>query len=99
MALALGTPLLVLWLTSIAAGPTAYAEMQACASHWFAQLFLLGWTFALIYHLCNGIRHLFWDAGQGYEIETLHKSGWAVVACAGVMTVVVFFTAIAGGIG
>jgi succinate dehydrogenase / fumarate reductase cytochrome b subunit len=40
---------------------------------------VFGITFALCYHFCNGIRHLFWDFGKGYEIETVYKSGYAVL--------------------
>jgi len=40
---------------------------------------LLGWSWALLYHLCNGIRHLFLDAGKGFDIPTAYKSGYAVV--------------------
>ena len=77
--LTVGTPLLVYWLYTIASGPEAYSALQNCLSHWFSQLMLLGWTFSLYYHLCNGIRHLFWDIGQGYELETLYTSGKLVL--------------------
>jgi len=40
---------------------------------------LIGFTFALFFHLCNGIRHLFWDTGRGFEMAQLRASGWAVV--------------------
>ena len=40
----------------------------------------LGWTFSLFFHLCNGIRHLFWDAGYGFDLQTIYASGWSVVA-------------------
>lgn len=95
--LALGTPFLVYWLMSIAAGPSAYLELQECLSHWLAKLLLLAWTFSLFYHLCNGIRHLFWDAGKGFEITTLYKSGWVVVACAITLTAITVFSALSGG--
>lgn len=95
--LALGTPLLVYWLVKLAAGPTEYAALQECFSHWFVQLFLLGWTFAMYYHLCNGIRHLFWDIGKGFDLENLHKSGYAVLVCSSILTVVTVVMALAGG--
>lgn len=95
--LALGTPLLVYWLMTLATGPEAYQEMQQCFSHWFVQLVLLGWTFALFYHLCNGIRHLFWDIGKGFEMDNLYKSGWAVVGSAVVLTVITVVLALSGG--
>lgn len=95
--LALGTPLLVYWLVQLAAGPTAYQQMQECVSHWFVQLLLIGWTFALFYHLSNGIRHLFWDIGQGFEMATLHKSGYAVIASAIILTAITVVVAYSGG--
>ena len=84
--LALGTPLLVYWLWAIAAGPETYAHLVAVLNHWFVQLVLLGWTFALFYHLCNGIRHLFWDIGKGFEIETLYTTGKIVILISVLLT-------------
>ena len=95
--LAVSTPVLVYWLMTIASGPGAYAALQDCFSHWFAKLFLLAWTFAFFYHMCNGIRHLFWDVGRGYEIENLYKSGYAVVAVASTLTLVTIIVALSGG--
>ena len=48
---------------------------------------MLGWTFSLFFHLCNGIRHLIWDAGHGFELRTIYASGWSVVAASTVLTV------------
>jgi len=95
--LAISTPVLVYWLMSIAAGPEAYADLQAVFSNWFAKLFLLAWSFAFYYHMCNGIRHLFWDAGHGFEIETLYKSGYMVVASAAILTLITIIVALSGG--
>lgn len=63
---------------------------------WFGLLLLFGWTFALFFHLCNGIRHLFWDAGQGLEIKQVYASGWAVVAASGGLTVLAWIIGLAG---
>lgn len=84
--LMLGTPLLICWLGSIAGGAESYSEFQGFASNWLISLLLVGWTFALFYHLCNGIRHLFWDAGHGFELDSLYKSGWAVLCIAVLLT-------------
>lgn len=92
--LALGTPFLVYWLVALAAGPQSYVEAQALASHWLGQLLLAGWTFGLMYHLCNGIRHLFWDIGQGFELETLYRTGWLVLIAALLLTAAIWFTAL-----
>ena len=86
VALAVGAPLLVWWLVSAAAGPETFAATRAFWGSWFGQVLLLGWTFALFYHLCNGIRHLAWDLGYGFELNAVTLSGWLVVAGAGVLT-------------
>lgn len=95
--LTLATPLLVCWLAAIAAGAEAYADFQQFASHWFVLLLILGWTFSLFYHLCNGIRHLFWDVGRGYELEDLYKSGWLVLASSIVLTALAVVAALKQG--
>lgn len=86
IALAVGTLLLVWWLVAAGLGPDAFANAQAFLGSWIGRLLLFGWTFALQYHLCNGIRHLFWDAGKGFELPAAYASGWAVVIVATVLT-------------
>jgi succinate dehydrogenase / fumarate reductase cytochrome b subunit len=85
VALAPGTLLLVYWLAAAAAGPEAFATAQVLVGSIVGRLLLLGWTFALFYHLCNGIRHLFWDAGYGLELPDLYRSGWLVVFASGAL--------------
>ena len=87
IALAVGTLLLVWWLVAAATGEAAFADVQAVIGSWIGRLLLLGWSFALFYHLCNGIRHLFWDAGKGFEIEQAYMSGRIVVGAAVVLTI------------
>lgn len=84
--LALGTLMLLYWLVAAAHGPEAYAAAQRCIAGLPAQILLCGWTFAFYYHLCNGIRHLLWDTGWGFELDTAYKTGYAVVAGAVVLT-------------
>jgi succinate dehydrogenase / fumarate reductase cytochrome b subunit len=100
VALAVGVPLLVWWLAAAALGPDAFETVCAFWGSWFGQLLLLGWTFALFYHLCNGIRHLAWDLGYGFDPETAALTGWLVVAGAGGLTLVtwVFACSITGAI-
>ncbi len=87
VALAVGTLLLVWWLLAAASGPQAFATVQGFIGSWIGQLLLFGWSFALFYHLCNGIRHLAWDAGFGFEIETMTATGWIVVFASAGLTV------------
>lgn len=84
--LSLGTLALTYWLVAAAAGPDAYASAQSLLGSWLGQIILWTWAFSLFYHLCNGIRHLFWDAGQGFEIRTLYLSGYSVWIISGLLT-------------
>jgi len=86
VALGAGTLLLAWWLVAAAAGPEPYASVRAFVGSILGRFVLLGFTFSLFYHLCNGIRHLFWDAGVGFELQTARTSGWAALALAVVLT-------------
>ena len=88
--LSMGVVLLAWWLCALAAGPWAYAAFARHLTAWYGQLLLAGWTWALMYHLCNGIRHLFWDIGKGYSIPVAYKSGYAVVALSLLLTIAAF---------
>lgn len=96
--LSLGSPLLVFWLVSIANGHASYERWLDFSSFFLVKLFMLGWTFAVFYHLSNGIRHLFWDVGHGYELDTLHKSGYAVLASAFILTSITIVFAVSQGV-
>jgi succinate dehydrogenase / fumarate reductase cytochrome b subunit len=80
IALSVGSLLLILWLIAAAAGPQAYSLLQSFMRSWLGILLMFAWTFSLFFHLCNGIRHLVWDAGYGFELRTIYASGWTVVA-------------------
>jgi succinate dehydrogenase / fumarate reductase cytochrome b subunit len=77
--LAFGALGLVCWLAAAAAGAQAFEAINALWGSALGILFLVGSAWALFYHLLNGIRHLFWDVGIGFELETASRSGWAVV--------------------
>ncbi|NQW10655.1 MAG: succinate dehydrogenase, cytochrome b556 subunit [Alphaproteobacteria bacterium] len=95
VALSVGTMLLVWWLFAAASGPDAFAVVQGFLGSWFGYLVLFGFSYALMYHLCNGIRHLFWDAGLGFELEIVYKSGWATVIASAALTVLTWLVALA----
>jgi succinate dehydrogenase / fumarate reductase cytochrome b subunit len=86
-ALAVGTLFLAWWLIAAAMGPDAYATVESFYASWLGYLVLLGFSFSLMYHLCNGIRHLAWDAGWGFDLPTAYASGWAVLAGSVILTV------------
>ena len=100
VALVIGTLVLVYWLLAVASGAEAYASAQQLLGSWFGRIVLLGFSFALFFHLCNGIRHLFWDVGLGFELKTAYASGTAVVIVSIVMTVLAWSLAYAmrGGV-
>ncbi|MDJ0685923.1 MAG: succinate dehydrogenase, cytochrome b556 subunit [Alphaproteobacteria bacterium] len=79
VALGVGTLYFAWWLLALASGPEAFATVQSFSGSWLGRLMLFGWTWALFYHLGAGVRHLFWDAGMGFELDTAEKSGHAVV--------------------
>lgn len=79
IALAFGLLALCFWLMAVAGGPEAYALAAQVFASPAGQLVLIGWTFAFLYHFLNGVRHLFWDVGLGFERTQRHASGWFVV--------------------
>ena len=77
-----GAFLLTWWLVAAAYGPEAFRDAQAFIGSWFGQLLLWAFTFALFYHLGNGIRHLAWDFGWGFELSQVRATGIAMLAFA-----------------
>lgn len=95
VALAIGTLLFVWWLVAAASGEAAYATVSGFIRSPVGILLLLGWTASLWYHFCNGLRHLAWDAGMGFDLAHVHRSGRAVVIAAGVLTVLTWIVGVA----
>ncbi len=97
--LAVGALVLVGWLLAVASGPVGYAKINAWLQGPVGGLLLFGWSFSFFYHLCIGVRHLFWDAGIGYEKQQARNSGLVVVAAAVLLTVGLWMSALAGNGG
>lgn len=76
-----GLALLVWWLTAIAGGPAAFADLAAAAQHPLGLVVLVGITWAFFQHLLSGVRHLVLDTGAGYELKT--NRFFAVMTIAG----------------
>ena len=90
IALAVGLVLLCWWLLALAHGPDAFAVVQGVIDSWFGVLVLLLYTLALFYHMGNGVRHLVWDFGYGFDVDVARRSGIAVLVFTGAMTVLVW---------
>jgi succinate dehydrogenase / fumarate reductase cytochrome b subunit len=84
--LSAGVVVLAYWLVSIAGGEARYASAQQCLTSWPMTLLLGAWSFSFYFHLCNGIRHLFWDIGVGFDLKTVYASGYTVIGASLVMT-------------
>ena len=86
MALSVGVLYLATWVICAAGSARFYAMFQSFNGSIVGRIVLGGWLFCLFYHLFNGIRHLFWDAGYGFELKDAYRSGWLVVAASLVAT-------------
>jgi len=94
--MSVGILVLVYWLVAAASGAESYASAYRLLTSGLGLVLLFGWTFCFFYHLCNGVRHLAWDAGFGFELPQVSASGWAVVITSSLLTVLTW-TMILGG--
>ncbi len=89
--LSAGFLLLVYWLAAAANGPRHYVRALDCLSSPPMQLVLAGALWSFCFHFLNGIRHLFWDFGAGFELRTARASGWTVAIGSFVLTALLWF--------
>ena len=87
-----GTFILTLWLISVARGPETFAVMASIVGHPLGQFVLFGYSVALFYHACNGIRHLSWDLGFGLTIPDVYRSGYVVLGATCALTALLWFS-------
>lgn len=95
LVLTLGSLFIAGWLVALASGPYWYSLYAGQMLSWWGQLLLLGWSWATLYHLCNGIRHLLWDTGRGLDLKTAYFSGYTVIVVSAVLTAAVWVLAYA----
>lgn len=94
LCLAVGSVVLAAWVIAAAMGEGAFSVVNGQLAAWYGQFLLAAWTYALFYHLCNGIRHLGWDAGWGLDLRSAYVTGYLVVALAGVLTAAAWWLAL-----
>ncbi|WP_376098609.1 succinate dehydrogenase, cytochrome b556 subunit [Roseomonas sp. CCTCC AB2023176] len=82
-----GLLFMVWWLVAAGSGPRAYASVQGFLGSFIGVIGLFGLTAAAWYHTLAGVRHLVWDAGYGYSIPDMYRSGWAALIGTAVLTV------------
>ena len=86
VAMSVGLIILCAWLISAAAGAADYERVVSLLSTMIGKLMLIGFSFAFFLHLANGVRHLVWDIGYGFEKHQANASAWFVLLLAGGMT-------------
>ena len=79
---------LAYWFMAVAAGGANYEQAVALMTSMLGRLCLIAWSFAFFLHLANGVRHLFWDVGRGFEIKQANASAWFVLLFAFAMTAI-----------
>src|SRR5512134_3266505 len=89
LAASVGFLVFVWWLMALATGHDAYDRAMRFLTTPFVKLLLVGFTFAFVYHFCNGIRHLVWDTGRGLERAQARRSGALVIVAALAITALV----------
>jgi succinate dehydrogenase / fumarate reductase cytochrome b subunit len=98
VALSLGLLALSCWLMALASGEAAFDAANALLSRGLFKILLALWLLAFVYHLCNGLRHLAWDAGLGLERTEARRSGvLAVIAALVLFAVIGYFAFSVGG--
>jgi succinate dehydrogenase / fumarate reductase cytochrome b subunit len=86
VAMSAGLIALAYWFIAVAAGGADYDQAVALMTSMLGRLCLVAWSFAFFLHLANGVRHLFWDVGHGFEIKQANASAWFVLVFAIAMT-------------
>lgn len=93
VALAAGTLMVIWWLLAASTTTDNYDAAMKFATSPLGTLMLFGWSFALYFHLLNGIRHLVWDTGRLFKIEHATRAGYAVFYGALLITVLTWVLA------
>lgn len=84
--LSVGLIAFVFWLQSIAFGEASFQLFHGLLASFSGKILLFGWCFSFFFHLCNGIRHLFWDAGLGFEKNQANTTAWLAVFASAALT-------------
>jgi succinate dehydrogenase / fumarate reductase cytochrome b subunit len=92
-----GALILTGWAVSLAGGPDAYAGYMSLLGSPLGKLLLFGLTVAVFFHMANGVRHLVWDYGKGFEPKTADFTAVAAMAFAVVAAVAVWTIALIMG--
>ena len=90
VAMTLGLILIVAWLVAAAFSPELFSLIDGVLRSWIGMIIIFGALWAFWFHFLNGIRHLFWDLGYGFNLSTVWRSGWVVVLGSIILTIFSF---------
>ena len=90
VAMTLGLLLIVTWLVAAAFSTGLFLVIDGLLRSWIGMIIIFGSLWAFWFHFLNGIRHLFWDLGYGFNLSTVWRSGWAVVLGSIILTIFSF---------
>ena len=80
--------LVFLWLFNLSLGENTYSSFLSIINSFTGKFILIGFTWSMAFHILSGIRHLVWDIGYGFEINTANISGIIVIISSLVLTVI-----------
>ena len=89
----LGLILIFLWLLFLSTGESNYEVFLLSINSFFGKFILIGLTWSMSFHILSGIRHLAWDLGYGFEINTANISGLIVIVSSLILTVIIWLFA------
>ena len=86
-----GTVVIFISILMLLAGEKYYLLSYAVLNTLLGKIFLYFYIFSLCYHFCNGIRHLAWDVGLGFEIKNVYFSGYITIITAIILNFITWF--------
>ena len=90
----LGTLMVSFWVIALALGHNIFVSYQTWLGSLVGKVLLVFWSFSLFYHWANGIRHLLWDIGWGYDIDRVYMTGWIVVSVSVILPGLLWFSVV-----
>ena len=96
-ALYVGTLLLAWWLVAGATGPEYFSWVNSLLVSPLGRLVMIGYTWALMHHMLGGIRHLIWDTGRGFNLDTVDKLSWGTIVGSLLLTAGIWVAVLRGG--
>mgnify|MGYP006211671993 CR=1 FL=1 len=85
-----GTVMIFIFFISVFAGEKYYNLSMLFFNSYLGRFFIFLYIFSLCYHMCNGVRHLVWDLGYGFEIKNVYYSGYITIATAIILNILVW---------